>query len=134
MTLIVPLLLSLLWTTACYLKSIYILKNSPDYSPESVQKTMKSLYIYSFVQIITTGPVVIYSFVAACTENVSELVITIVFIPVGFLGFANSLAYFFQRATSHGMSNVDKFEKTGSLSSQGRSLGEISFTQSTHIL
>lgn len=130
-----PLCISLIWTTICYLKSISILKSYSDQSAESIRNTMKNLYIYSFVQIITTGPVIIYTFVEALLESASALMMTIVLVPVGFLGFANSLAYFFQRASSQGMAHVGKDEKSGSLSTQREiSTGQISLTKSRIIL
>lgn len=77
---------------------------------------MRNLYIYSLIQIITSGPAVLYYFTVGYTQRGSLTWVTIVSVAVGFSGLANSSAYFFQRAMRKSMANLDRVENTGCLS------------------
>lgn len=55
--------LSLLITFIFYAKSIHFLKNSSGYELKSTKIYIRNLWFYSFAQIITLGPLILYPFI-----------------------------------------------------------------------
>jgi len=60
--LFIPLALSLVLTLVFYIKSIIILRGQQEYSLKSTKSYIKSLACYSFVQLFTYGPFILFLF------------------------------------------------------------------------
>ena len=63
-SLFVPLGMSLILTFIFYIKGILILRGQQEYSLKSTKSYIRSLAWYSFSQIVTYGPFVIYLFLS----------------------------------------------------------------------
>lgn len=97
---VLPLFLSLCFTAFCYIKSALILQSYEVTLQGSMKQRIKNLYLYSIVQFLTTGPIILYTFCEDLFNVESEIWTTIVYIPLGLVGFVNSSVYFFQRRSA----------------------------------
>lgn len=94
-----PLPISIILTTIFYLMSIRVLKAKQASMTVMVQNTIKILYSYAFVQLVTVGPRFFAKYYILLThdEGVALRVTTIALL--GLAGFANTIVYYFQRKT-----------------------------------
>ncbi len=88
---------ALLLTLFYYVKSIRILKRNSTYASEATQESIRTICRYAFVQFITVGPKVVYSYFTIITSLVYPVADITVMILFGLTGFANSMVYFFKR-------------------------------------
>ena len=106
------LLIPLMFVIICYLKSVYLLKLHSDIILSAIQLKVKDVYIYTFVQIFTYIPTIVF-FVLRLTYYNTDFGAwgTLPGFFLGLSGFANCFVYFFKRLNSIESDQQTKLEK-----------------------
>jgi len=99
-----PPCLSLLITTIFYQLSANILKNLPHAESQLTRIYIKNLQLYSFAQLFTFGPLLLFNFILGVIDIGEHETPLILSFSIGALanmsGFINAVIFFFQRRSA----------------------------------
>jgi len=87
-----------------YIKSILILRSQQEYNLNSTKSYIRSLTFYSFVQLITYGPLVIYLFLSGFVyfeDKTSLMVAEITENLASISGFFSAMIFLCQTSSSY---------------------------------
>jgi len=112
-----PPTLSLIFTAFFYQKSVNLLKNLPDSESKLTKFYIRNLQFYSFAQLFTFGPSLVYLFLSlVCDIDDNVLLSSILGMLANLSGFMNALIFFLQRREVY---------KKASLTPKSASAGEL---------
>jgi len=103
-SLFLPLALSLIFTVFFYMKSILILRSQQEYNLKSTKSYIRSLTFYSFVQLITYGPLITYLFLCGFVDFDDKVSITMAEITenlASISGFFSAMIFLCQNSSNY---------------------------------
>lgn len=120
-TMVLPLIVSICATTFFYYRSKQVTSKRMSLTLEISVKAIKSLYGFSFTQIATLCPVIIYDLAIILGMNDSQIWEAIADCCLGLTGLANALLFFMHKhksTFSESKYGVNDITKVSTLSSQ----------------
>jgi len=110
----VPLFLSLLSMFVFYSRSIKLLKAQSEFVQRSTSRYIRNLRVYSIVQFLTYGPIIVNFFaMLGFVENSSagRLLLLNICMAISYMsGFFNSLIFLSQGPVNHSISDMEQLE------------------------